>query len=319
MTAPLLSIDDLQIRYSLDDQTIHALRGVTLDIYAGQSTAVVGESGSGKSQLFQAVMGLLSSSAEVSGSIHFANQSLLEGESPVKSLRGKEMSLIMQNAMTALNPYLKIGVQLIEVLQYHQGMSYQESHQSAINMLEKVQLKQAAQCLQRYPHELSGGMQQRVLIAMALLCHPKLLIADEPTTALDVSTQQEIVNLLAQIHQYEKNALVFITHDLSLVSKLCQRIVVMYAGRVIEVGDVSTLMTKAQHPYTQALLQAAFIQKQDRDKPLVHIKGVPMNPMEEDQGCAFAPRCHQVMAQCNQEIPMMDDSGVACFIAKGER
>lgn len=317
MTKPLLSINDLRISYLMNGQSIHALRGVSLAIYDQQSVAIVGESGSGKSQLFQAVMGLLPLSAQVKGEIFFKGQ-LLSKDSNFTTLRGQEISLIMQNAMTALNPYLKIGLQLTEVLEFHQQLRRSEATKQVVIMLEKVQLKQAHKYLQRYPHELSGGMQQRVLIAMALLCRPKILIADEPTTALDVRTQHEIVTLLAKTHQQENNTLVFITHDLSLVKKLCQQVVVMYAGQIVEQGRVDDILSNAQHPYTQALLQAAFLQNQDRNKPLMSIDGAPPSSSSQVSGCAYAPRCSQVIAQCYSRVPLLktnsQSSSVACFV-----
>ena len=301
----LLDVQNLSVQFQVDQQTLYAVRDVSLQINKGESVAIVGESGSGKSQIFQSVLGLNSARATIKGEIKFADQSLLnQSETTLSKIRGRQISLIMQDAMSSLNPYLKIGLQLTEVLEHHYQISRREAKPQAIEMLKRVHIDQPEKRFDSYPHELSGGMLQRVVIAMAVLCRPQLIIADEPTTALDAHIQHEIIQLLAEIHQQDNTSIVLITHDLSLVSSLCQRIVVLYAGRIIESGSVNDIMTQARHPYTKALLSAAFISGSYRDeKPLQSIEGEPPNPMLEDQGCAFYPRCQYANKQCELTIP----------------
>ncbi|MCK5901776.1 MAG: ABC transporter ATP-binding protein [Cocleimonas sp.] len=315
----LLKIENLSVQFQVDGQPLYAVRDVTLHINKGESVAIVGESGSGKSQIFHSVLGLNSARATIKGEIIYADQSLLnQSETTLNTIRGRHISLIMQDAISSLNPYLKIGLQLTEVLEHHYNISRKAAKPQAIAMLKRVHIDQPEKRFDSYPHELSGGMLQRVVIAMAVLCRPKLMIADEPTTALDAPIQYEIIQLLADIHQQENTSIVLITHDLSLVSSLCQRIVVLYAGRIIESGSVNDIMTQARHPYTKALLSAAFISGSYRDKkPLQSIQGEPPNPMLKDQGCAFYPRCQYARDQCKQAIPDVYTASlqhqVACF------
>ena len=287
-----------------DQQQLKAVNDVSLEIQQGETIAVVGESGSGKSQLFNAVMGLLPKNATVSGDVQFLDQSLLDqNQSQFNQIRGKEIGMIFQDPMTALNPYLRIGKQLTEVLEVHQAeLSKAQCKTSAIEMLESVHIPKAEQRFNSYPHELSGGMRQRVMIAMALLCQPKLIIADEPTTALDVTTQTEIIRLLRQIHESQKTSIVLITHDLPLVAGLCDRIFVMYAGRIVESGTVDDIFNYAKHPYTQALLNATPHNTKHGER-MKSIGGQPPDPLHLPQGCAFNPRCEQVMDQCLAEQP----------------
>ncbi|MCL4114258.1 UNVERIFIED_CONTAM: hypothetical protein GTU68_038135 [Idotea baltica] len=259
----MLSINHLNVEFTVgysskDQQSLKAVNDVSLEIKQGETIAVVGESGSGKSQLFNAVMGLLPKNASVSGDVKFLDQSLLnQNQKQLNQIRGKEIGMIFQDPMTALNPYLRIGKQLTEVLEVHQPeLSRAECKARAIEMLESVHIPKAQQRFESYPHELSGGMRQRVMIAMALLCKPKLIIADEPTTALDVTTQTEIIRLLKQIHDTQKTSIVLITHDLPIVAGLCDRIMVMYAGRIVESATVDDIFKHPKHPYTQALLNA---------------------------------------------------------------
>ena len=315
----LLDIQNLSVQFQVDQQTLYAVRDVSLQINKGESVAIVGESGSGKSQIFQSVLGLNSARATIKGEIKFADQSLLnQSETTLSKIRGRQISLIMQDAMSSLNPYLKIGLQLTEVLEHHYQISRREAKPQAIEMLKRVHIDQPEKRFDSYPHELSGGMLQRVVIAMAVLCRPQLIIADEPTTALDAHIQHEIIQLLAEIHQQDNTSIVLITHDLSLVSSLCQRIVVLYAGRIIESGSVNDIMTQARHPYTKALLSAAFISGSYHDeKPLQSIEGEPPNPMLEDQGCAFQSRCEYALKQCKLAIPdfyaVRKQHHAACF------
>ena len=257
MTA-LLSIQHLAITFHTSAGNIAALKDVSLQLQAGQSLAVVGESGAGKSQLFHAVMGLLPRNAQTTGSVQFQGAELLNQPANVLNrYRGKHMAMIFQDPMTALNPFLTIGRQLTEVLTVHQGMDNRTARHKAITMLERVRIPDAARRYSSYPHELSGGMRQRVMIAMALLCEPQLLIADEPTTALDVTVQSDIMVLLRDIQTTQAMSIVLITHDLALAGGLCDEVAVMRHGEIVETGAVDSLFYQPQHPYTQQLLAAA--------------------------------------------------------------
>ncbi|MGB3917534.1 ABC transporter ATP-binding protein [Thiothrix litoralis] len=255
---PLLFIEALSIRFNTPEGSVEAVRGVDLQLAAGETLAVVGESGAGKSQCFHAVMGLLPRNAHTSGRVTFAGTELL-GQPPriLNQFRGKRMAMIFQDPMTALNPLLTIGRQLTEVLEVHQGMNAKQARHHTITMLEQVRIPDASRRFHSYPHELSGGMRQRVMIAMALLCEPELLIADEPTTALDVTVQSEIMALLRDIRAQREMAVVLITHNLPLAGGLCDRVAVMRHGQVVETGEVNALFQQPQHPYTRTLLQAA--------------------------------------------------------------
>ncbi|MDD5392788.1 MAG: ABC transporter ATP-binding protein [Thiothrix sp.] len=255
----LLSIQSLNIRFrSPDEGDVEAVRNVSLQLHPGETLAVVGESGAGKSQLFHAVMGLLPRNARASGSVLFNGVELLNQPARVlNQYRGKRMAMIFQDPMTALNPLLTIGRQLTEVLEVHQRMGAKPARDKAIAMLEQVRISDAARRFNSYPHELSGGMRQRVMIAMALLCEPELLIADEPTTALDVTVQSEIMALLRDIRSQRDMAVVLVTHDLPLAGGLCDRVAVMYRGEIVEHGQVDAIFYRPQHTYTQNLLSAS--------------------------------------------------------------
>ena len=319
----MLSINNLNVEFSVNHsvkntQQLKAVNDVSLEIQQGETIAVVGESGSGKSQLFNAVMGLLPKNATVSGRVEFLGQSILDhSQSQLNQIRGKEIGMIFQDPMTALNPYLRIGKQLTEVLEVHQSaLSKAEGKTRAIEMLNNVRIPNAEQRFNSFPHELSGGMRQRVMIAMALLCKPKLIIADEPTTALDVTTQTEIIRLLRQIHESQNTSIVLITHDLPLVAGLCDRIAVMYAGRIVESGTLNDIFQHAKHPYTQALLNATPHNTEQGER-MKAIDGQPPDPLNLPQGCAFSPRCEFVMDQClslqpEEEMVGLDHS-FSCF------
>ena len=305
----MLSIKNLTVEFSVDSPSeknalLKAVRGVSLDIKRGETIAIVGESGAGKSQLFHALMGLLPDNGKASGEVDFLGQSILNQPAKVlNKIRGKDIGMIFQDPMTALNPYLRIGKQLTEVLEVHQNINGNQAKQMAIKMLDKVHIKNAEQRLHSYPHELSGGMRQRVVIAMALLCKPKLIVADEPTTALDVTVQTEIIRLLKEIHQSQRTSIVLITHDLPLVAGLCERIVVMYAGRIVEEGTVDDIFYNAKHPYTQDLLAATPNNDRNKQGRMQAITGQPPDPMNLPAGCAFNPRCSFVKDICFKEIP----------------
>lgn len=307
----MLSIGHLNVEFEVDTgrgrkALLNAVRDVSLTIEAGETVAIVGESGAGKSQIFHAVMGLLPGNGRTSGQVEFQGQSLLDQpDSVLNRIRGRAIGMIFQDPMTALNPYLRIGRQLAEVLEVHQQMSRRNAMRQARDMLERVHIRDPDGCLRRYPHELSGGMRQRVVIAMALLCHPQLVIADEPTTALDVTVQSGIIRLLREIHRDFNTAIALITHDLPLVAGLCDRIVVMYAGQIVESGSLTSLFSEARHPYTQALL-AATPQHHEGKGPLPTIAGQPPDPLQLPTGCAFAPRCPEATKKCRQTEPRLE-------------
>lgn len=254
---PLLSIQHLSITFNTPDGVVQAVQNIDLAIHAGETLAIVGESGAGKSQIFQAVMGLLPANAVATGSITFADMQLL-GQSMrvLNQYRGKRMAIIFQDPMTSLNPLLSIGRQLTEILEVHQGLSAREARLRSIAMLEQVRIPDAKRRFNSYPHELSGGMRQRVMIAMALLCEPDLLIADEPTTALDVTVQSEIMALLREIQSKRNMAIILITHDLPLAGGLCDTIAVMSQGKLVEQGRFEQVIRHPEHTYTRQLLAA---------------------------------------------------------------
>jgi oligopeptide transport system ATP-binding protein len=313
----LLTITDLHIQFQVEEGILQAVRGVSLSLKAGETLAVVGESGAGKSQLFHVLMGLQAKNAQVSGAADFKGKALInQSAQQLNRLRGSAMSIIFQDPMTALNPYLRIGTQLIEVLEVHKKMAKAEAKKVAIDMLKKVHINDAAAHFNHYSHQLSGGMRQRVMIAMALLCKPHLLIADEPTTALDVTVQTDIIRLLREIHQTDKTSIVLITHDLPLVAGLCEHIAIMYAGKIVEKGTVEDIHAHAKHPYTQALL-AATPDNMCESGRLQTINGRPPNPLNLPIGCAFHPRCAYVEARCKREQPqdttLSSTHTYACF------
>ena len=302
----MLEIKDLSIQFSTDEGLLYAVNQVNLSIQPGEAIAVVGESGAGKSQIFQAVMGLLAKNAQTTGDIVFKQQPLLnQPDQVLNQFRGQQISMIFQDPMTALNPYLKIGLQLMEVLITHQKMTKKLAKQQVIAMLKMVKLAHPKQCFDSYPHLLSGGMRQRVVIAMALLCRPDLLIADEATTALDVTIQAQIMALLKEFYLQDKMAIVLITHDLPLALNFCDRIVVMYAGQIIEMGTTEDILYRPQHPYTQALLNAAPQHALNQQGRLHTIQGSPADPLKPVTHCAFKPRCTYASQQCNQAVTLM--------------
>lgn len=305
-STPLLSIENFQLTFTTPSGDIPAIRRINLDLMPGQSLAIVGESGAGKSQLANAIMGLLPKNAMTSGDIYFSGKSLLPlSRTELNHIRGHKIAMIFQDPMTALNPLLKIGIQLTETLQVHLNYSRQQAKHASIDMLTRVQLQNPEHVLEQYPHQLSGGMRQRVVIAMALLCQPDLIIADEPTTALDVTVQTDILRLLASIQQAFQTSLLFITHDLPIVSSLCDHIAVMYAGQVIEYAETSQVLRQPKHPYTQGLM--ASMPQQQHHQTLYSMPGSPPAPHELNQYCAFLPRCTKASHQCHRSPPVWQD------------
>jgi oligopeptide transport system ATP-binding protein len=311
---PTLNIEELKVSYA--QQGIEAVDDVSLSIGPAECVGVVGESGSGKTQLFMAAMGLLPGAASVSGRIQFQGSELLGGESgAVRRLRGSKLTMIFQDPMTSLTPHLTIGTQLAEVLVLHKGASWKEARGAAGRMLERVRMTEPQRRLRQYPHELSGGMRQRVMLAMSLLCEPALVIADEPTTALDVTIQAEIIELLRAVRGEFGMALALISHDLAVVAGLADRIQVMYAGRIVEDAAARELFRHPRHPYTAQLLNCIPTLSGPRLERLPTLAGQPPQPGEKLEACAFAPRCPRAAERCRVERPMLRGSPasrVAC-------
>ena len=311
-----LSIDDLNVRFAHRTGTLEAVAGASLRIEPQECVGVVGESGSGKTQLFLAAMGLLTRQAQVSGSIRFAGNELL-GAKPaaLNRVRGSKLTMIFQDPMTSLTPHLKIGTQLAEVLVYHSGLSWREGRSAAARMLDSVRIPDAARRLSQYPYELSGGMRQRVMLAMSLLCKPDLLIADEPTTALDVTLQAQIIELLRAARGDTGMALALISHDLGVIAALADRILVMYAGRIVENAAAAELLRRPRHPYTAELLKCVPSVSGPRSARMPPLAGQPPLPGVALQACAFAPRCARAAGRCRVERPALAGapmSQVAC-------
>ncbi|AKU27138.1 Oligopeptide transport ATP-binding protein OppD [Geobacillus stearothermophilus] len=308
MAEKILDIQNLQTSFFSDGIEIKAVDGVNITIYKGETVGVVGESGSGKSVTSLSVMRLLKDTPGrvVGGTILFEGKNLLElSEREMRSIRGNEIAMIFQEPMTSLNPVYKIGKQLEESIRLHLGYDKRQAREHAVNMLKLVGLPRAEEIINEYPFQLSGGMRQRVMIAMAMACRPKLLIADEPTTALDVTIQAQILDLMRKLKEASGTSIMLITHDLGVVAEMCDRVVVMYAGRVVEEADVHTLFEKPMHPYTQGLLNS--IPK--LGKKVEKLESIPGNvptPNEMPKGCKFANRCKLSTKRCWEEEPSLE-------------
>ncbi|WP_120496170.1 ABC transporter ATP-binding protein [Kiloniella sp. EL199] len=305
MSDIILEVKDLSVTFSTPEGPVNAVNNMNFTIKAGEALGVVGESGSGKSQTFLSIMGLLASNGKTTGSAKLLGRELIGlNADELNKIRGQSMSMIFQDPMTSLNPYLKVSKQLTEVLVLHKGMGEQAARAEALSMLEKVGIPEAKKRFDMYPHEFSGGMRQRVMIAMALLCEPALLIADEPTTALDVTIQAQILDLMRKLKSEFNTAIVMITHDLGVVAGLCDTLNVMYAGRIVERSSVDEVFSAPRHPYSQGLLASTpRLDEKTHDNELVTIPGQPPNLQRLPQGCAFAPRCAHVKDRCLCERP----------------
>jgi oligopeptide transport system ATP-binding protein len=302
--ASILEVRHLETTFATPDGEVKAVNDVNFAIRPGEAVGIVGESGSGKSQIFMSVMGLLAGNGKAQGSIKFEGQELIGlPRAQLNRIRGVRMSMIFQDPMTSLNPYLTVSRQMTEVLVTHRHMSEAEARKVSIALLDRVQIPEAARRIDMYPHEFSGGMRQRVMIAMALLCEPKLLIADEPTTALDVTVQAQILELIAKLRQTENMALVLITHDMGVIAGLCDRVMVMYAGRVVEAAPVNQLFHNPQHPYTAGLLRSMPRLDEVMQERLTTVPGQPPNMQRLPSGCAFRTRCTYRMDICATELP----------------
>ncbi len=298
----LLEVTDLAVRFATQDGTVYAVNGLSFTLAKGQTLGIVGESGSGKSQTVLALMGLLARNGTATGqALYHGNNLLAMPAVELNRIRGNRMAMIFQDPMTSLNPYLTVERQMTEVLQLHKGQDRATARAACVRMLDAVRIPEAAKRVDMYPHEFSGGMRQRVMIAMALLCEPEVLIADEPTTALDVTVQAQMLLLLRDLQQDFGTAIVLITHDLGVVAGLCDQVVVMYGGRVMEQGSAQQLFKSATHPYTRGLLQA--VPRMDgSDAALLAIPGAPPNMARLPKGCPFSPRCAFADAQCHEVL-----------------
>jgi oligopeptide transport system ATP-binding protein len=317
---PVLQVNNLTVSFKTLDGIAMAVDNLSFRVEQGEVLGIVGESGSGKSQTVLAIMGLLANNATVTGSVNFNHQNLLNlSEHQLNKIRGNNLAIVFQDPMTSLNPYLKIKSQMTEVLTLHKGLTQREAVAESIRMLDLVQITEAKNRINLYPHEFSGGMRQRVMLAMALLCRPELLIADEPTTALDVTVQAQILHLLKEVQHEFNMAIILITHDMGVVANICDRVNVMYAGKLMESGKVGEIFSTPQHPYTQALLSSIPNIQQDVEW-LITIPGEPPNVMNLPTGCAFQDRCPKVHAECRVgtivEQVLANDRLVKCNLVK---
>jgi len=317
----ILSVQDLEVEFTLRGKTLHAIRGISLDICEGESLAIVGESGSGKSVFCKTFMGLLDSNGRVTrGSIRYGEKDLaaFKTEKEWLSVRGKEIAMVMQDPMTSLNPLKTVGAQICEALTLHQGMKGEAAKQKATEILEDVGITEAARRFGQYPHEFSGGMRQRVVIAIAIACNPRILICDEPTTALDVTIQAQILKLLKDLKAKYKLTTLYITHDLGVVANVADRIAVMYAGDIVEIGTCEEVFYTPKHPYTWALLSSVPKLAKEAKQELYALKGTPPDLILPLNCCPFSSRCEYCMPICKERNPfettITDTHKVSCWL-----
>ncbi len=315
----LLEIKDLEVFFKSSQGIVKAVNKVNINTRDGMTTAIVGESGSGKSVTTLAIMGLLDKSSleKISGEINFQGKNLLElSAEELRKIRGNEISMIFQEPMTSLNPALKVGYQMSEVFRTHFKMDKKTAKEKSIEMIKKVEIDRAEDVYNSYPHELSGGMRQRIMIAMALSSSPKLLIADEPTTALDVTIQKEVLELMKKLKEDMKASIIFITHDLGVVSDIADYVNVMYAGKVVERAKAEDIFNNPLHPYTRGLIKAIPSAHKKKDE-LYTIRGSVPNPIDLPECCNFCDRCDEKMKICEEKIPEevdIDGHKVSCFL-----
>ena len=320
MTAePLLQVEDLHVQFWTNRGIVHAVNGISFEVAAGETLGIVGESGCGKSVTSLALLGILPRAGRVSGGrALFGGENLFELEDEqLRSIRGREIAMIFQDPMSSLNPVLTVGRQIREALETHLGMDEAKANRRAAELLDQVGIANPKMRLKDYPHQFSGGMRQRAMIAMALACEPKLLIADEPTTALDVTIQAQILDLLRELVGQRETALILITHDLGVVAGMCERVNVMYAGTIVETGHASRLFAQPRHPYTLGLLQSIPQLHSRVKQPLRPIRGAPRDMLSPPDHCPFAPRCPNAIATCVEHLPELEPVGpfqeAACF------
>ena len=305
----LMEVKQLGVQFQTPDGVVSAVNGIGFTLDRGKTLGIVGESGSGKSQSVLAIMGLLAANGRATGEVLYNGKDLIS--MPVADLnriRGNRVAMIFQDPMTSLNPYLTVERQMTEVLEFHKSMSRREARAKAIQALDAVKMPEAARRIMMYPHEFSGGMRQRVMIAMALLCEPDVLIADEPTTALDVTVQAQILVLMRELQRDFGTAIVMITHDLGVVAGLCDEVMVLYGGQVMEQGSAEAIFYKPSHPYTAGLL-AAVPRLEGGDAPMIAIPGAPPNMARLPTGCPFAERCVMALTQCESVRPVLGAAG----------
>ena len=316
---PLLSVDDLRVEFSTRRGTVYAVNGISFSVAPGETLGIVGESGCGKSVTALAVLGLLPRNGRIpSGRAMLDGRDLLrQSDRTLRRIRGREVAMIFQDPMTSLNPVLTIGRQIREALETHFGLKRKDAEGRAAELIDRVGIPSASARLRDYPHQFSGGMRQRAMIAMALACQPKLLIADEPTTALDVTIQAQILDLLRGLVEEEHAALILITHDLGVVAGMCERVNVMYAGMFMETGTAEQLFASPRHPYTLGLLQSVPRLDAARRARLQPIEGAPRNMLSPPSACPFQPRCRFEVEQSRLEVPPLVEIErghmVACF------
>jgi oligopeptide/dipeptide ABC transporter ATP-binding protein len=323
MSKTLIEVDNLQTQFRLGKETIRAVNGVSFSIAKGEVLGLVGESGCGKTVTALSIMRLIESPGEITGGeviFHDSNKQidlLKLSDKELEDILGNDIAMIFQDPMTSLNPVLTIGFQIAETLRVHRGFSNRDAKEKAIDLLQKVEITN--QRFDDYPHEFSGGMRQRVMIAMAIACEPKLLIADEPTTALDVTIQAQILNLLRKFKKELGMSVIIITHDLGVVAQLADKVAVMYAGRIVEIATVKDIFERPQHPYTQALV-ASIPRLGFRGERLPTIEGAPPRLREDFIGCSFYPRCRARVGICASETPVLKEifprQSAACFVAQ---
>lgn len=301
----LLNVDELEVSFFTHAGEVKAVRKVSYDLKYGEAMGIVGESGSGKSVSSYALMGIIPEPGKIiSGNINFEDKNITSlSESEMLKLRGKDVGMVFQDPMTSLNPVFTVGSQIDESLKKHTNLDKKQRKERIIELFELVGINQPEKRLNQYPHEFSGGMRQRVVIAMALACNPKLLIADEPTTALDVTIQAQIIELLKELKEKISMSIIFITHDLGVISEICDKVAVMYAGNIIERGSIDDIFYNPKHPYTLGLLKSIPKINNDDHERLIPIEGNPVDLINPPKGCAFAPRCEYCMNICMEKIP----------------
>ena len=313
----VLEVENLNTSFATPEGAVQAVSEVGFHVDVGECVGIVGESGSGKSQVFMSIMGLLAKNGRASGSVRYRDREILGLPAvELNRFRGSEMTMIFQDPMTSLNPYLRISRQMTEVLIEHKGLSQREARRRCVEVLGRVGIPEADKRLDMYPYELSGGLRQRVMIAMSILCEPELLIADEPTTALDVTIQAQILDLMGDLRRDSNTAIVLITHDLGVVAGLCDRVIVMYGGRIVENAAVRDVFYNPRHPYTLGLLKSSPRLDDERTEDLATIQGQPPNLQDLPPGCAFSDRCPVSEARCLSERPVLRGIGggreIAC-------
>ena len=318
---PILKVENLTTQFFTYAGVVQAVRGVSFEIFPGEAVGLVGESGCGKSVTGLSIMRLIPDPPGkiVSGAVYLDGKNLIElSEKEMRSIRGKEISMIFQDPMTSLNPVFTIGYQIVETLMLHQNMTKKQAEERAIELLNMVQIKSPERVINQYPHQLSGGMRQRVMAAIAIACEPKIIIADEPTTSLDVTIQAQILNLLADLKTELNSSIILITHNLAVVAGLCNRVIVMYAGIIVEEGTDTQIYDNPLHPYTWGLMKAVPKIHEEEKERLMTIPGLPPDLLSPPKGCPFALRCEYAMRICFEERPQFfepeEGHKVACWL-----